>query len=427
MQTQSQWQSDIQKGIQEMVRHDVVVSACVKRLANWCLSNGINILEGNSLISSELQKTLSPYYISYLRSTIEVIHVCGFVPWYVCSKSGVNVPVVLPLGSFSWTVESVDSMQLAQRQGPLSTNYKLKLNSNTKNDPSDEFSQNKDKTAKRRKMEVYRYVVTMTQSDIQPQDIHILEYVPASPVSRHGLGVISPVIDLYSRYTLTQKCKEMLRQAAVYNNQRHVLLTEQLDLKEQTTNGIQLLDEFRRYAISGTHPTSSASVIQRLRARDSTPLKSVTEATHRWIHESFESEESVKTHILPPNVNAHELQNIITDDYSKNCVREFNESVHVYFDLPCAFASSNTHDKTANTEYMLNEEQYTNIRTLCDFLQNVAETAYNFIFKIDNCVVQLRAKPRLSLKSADDVKKLVECGVFTQVDLMKLRQMFLQG
>ena len=68
--------------------------------------------------------------------------------------------------------------------------------------------------------------------------------------------------------------------------------------------------------------------------------------THRWIHESFESEESVKTHILPPNVNAHELQNIITDDYSKNCVREFNESVHVYFDLPCAFASTNTHAVT---------------------------------------------------------------------------------
>lgn len=425
MQARSPWKSDIQKGIIEMVRHDVVVSACVKRLANWCLSNGIKFQEGNSQISGELENALSPHYISYLRAAIEIMHVCGFVPWYVCSKNGISVPVVLPLGSFTWAVEPVDSMQFDQRHGSSLSNYKL--NSSLNNDSSDEALQNRDRTTKRRKTAVYRYVVTMTHSDLREQDIHILEYVPPSPVSRHGLGVISPVIDLYSRYTLTQKCNEMLGQAASYNNQRHVILTEQLDLKEQTTSGIQLLDEFRRYAISGTHPTSSTSVIQRLRARDATPLQSVTEATHRWIRDSFETEESVKTHILPPNVNAQELQNITIDDHIKNCMREFNESVHVYFDLPCAFASSHTQDRTENTEYMLNEEQYTNIRTLCDFLQNVAETAYNFIFKTENCVVQLRAKPRLSLKCADDVKKLVECGVFTQRDLMKLRQMFLQG
>ena len=55
-----------------------------------------------------------------------------------------------------------------------------------------------------------------------------------------------------------------------------------------------------------------------------------------------------------------------------------------------------------------------------------AEQTYSAIFSAPRVQVRLRARPRLAMNSADDVKKLFECGVFTQRDVFQLRTMFLQ-
>ena len=43
-----------------------------------------------------------------------------------------------------------------------------------------------------------------------------------------------------------------------------------------------------------------------------------------------------------------------------------------------------------------------------------------------DCTFYLQARPRLSIDSADDVKKLVECGVFSAKDNIKIRDLFFQ-
>ena len=73
------------------------------------------------------------------------------------------------------------------------------------------------------------------------------------------------------------------------------------------------------------------------------------------------------------------------------------------------------------------DEQYTNIRCICDFLEKLGEDTYRIIYKTTHVKFSLRARPRLSISNADDIKKLTEAGILTQRDTFKLRRMFLEN
>ena len=48
-------------------------------------------------------------------------------------------------------------------------------------------------------------------------------------------------------------------------------------------------------------------------------------------------------------------------------------AVHVLFDLPYSVIVHSAQDRSKAAEHLLSEEQYTNVRALCDFLQTIAE------------------------------------------------------
>ena len=94
-----------QAAIIDMVTRSVPVQACIRRLANWCLCNGVEILEGDGRLVEAFGRIVKPAHTAFLRDALEVMFVCGFVPWVVSEKDGARFPVVLPLGSFAWNVE----------------------------------------------------------------------------------------------------------------------------------------------------------------------------------------------------------------------------------------------------------------------------------------------------------------------------------
>ena len=51
-----------QRAIVHMCRESVPIDTCLRRLANWCLSNGVDISEGGSKLKAEFRK---PMLVAY--------------------------------------------------------------------------------------------------------------------------------------------------------------------------------------------------------------------------------------------------------------------------------------------------------------------------------------------------------------------------
>ena len=97
-----------QVDIIDMARSNVAVSSCLRRLGNWCPSNGVDVEEGKQALSADFQQQVLPQYVRFFRQCLEAMYVCGFIPWYTSELDGTRFPVVLPLGSFTWTVEQTE-------------------------------------------------------------------------------------------------------------------------------------------------------------------------------------------------------------------------------------------------------------------------------------------------------------------------------
>ena len=91
-----------------MLQEDLACTACLRRLANWCLSNGLTIKEDGVSIKPELAVVLQRAYASFLRQALIVMYMCGFVPWFVVRENVILIPKVIPIGSFVWSVELDD-------------------------------------------------------------------------------------------------------------------------------------------------------------------------------------------------------------------------------------------------------------------------------------------------------------------------------
>jgi hypothetical protein len=162
----------------------------------------------------------------------------------------------------------------------------------------------------------------------------------------------------------------------------------------------------------------------RMRSSHGASLHSVNDAHIHWIKDVFQ--DVAQTHMLPPNVQAFECKKMEIDPLLGEVDVKFMHAVHVFFDLPYSVSVHSVRDSTKAAEHVLSEEQYTNVRALCDFLQELAGQAYSKLYKTTDVSVTIRARPRLSFNNTDDVKTLMECGALTARDMVQIRQQFMQ-
>lgn len=403
-----------QAAIIEMARTSIPVLTCIRRLTNWCLSNGVEITEGSGRLNEEFGRIVKPAYTTFLRDALEAMFVCGFVPWFVAEHDGARFAKVLPLGCFAWHVEVASQDAVGAHMDGGKDGGTAGGTAGGKDSTTHGASASK----RRRVSDVYRYRVTMLHGDIEDSRVRIIDWLPPRPSA-----TASPLHEIFEAYSELAATRAQLRDVATHNSRKHVYFTEQIAPGQLgSTGGLNLLDEFRRYTLTGK--PSMVPPHMRMWSNDGRRLESVNDAHLHWIRNEFE--DSTTTHVLPPNVEAHEMQPIPVDDYLVNRENGFQHMVHAFFNLPYSTARASVNDQSTQHEQLLSEEQYTNIRSLCNFLQATAEQTYSAIFSAPRVQVRLRARPRLTMNSADDVKKLFECGVFTQRDVFQLRTMFLQ-
>jgi len=160
---------------------------------------------------------------------------------------------------------------------------------------------------------------------------------------------------------------------ARHNSVKHINFTEEVNNNDMgASSGITLLDEFRRYTLTG-----KASEHSRLKSRVGDSISNINDANIHWVCEEFEQDCQTKTHVLPPNIEAHEMQSINLDDYTRIQDQVYDRQVHLFFNLPHAIANTSSRDRSKQEEHTLSEEQYTSIRRICNFLQTVAENTYS--------------------------------------------------
>lgn len=371
------------------------VQACFKRLMNAVLANEITFMEKGHRLQPSLMQPLAHHYRTFLRHAMQQCFVCGFVAFYVRRPNGIPIPFTLPLGSFTWSIDINSAHH------------------------------------KRRKLEngncVCRYQVNILHGPVTKSEVLIVNF--QDPVVYHDRAhaAKSPLHNLLVKYQRLENTFNMLLACNQWNAEKHVAVTETVDLKDQTTSGIQLLDEMRRYTLTGQHGHGPTGIM-RMRSRNNQTLNTVNDATMSWLQDQFSAEnggKEAKFHMLPPNMNVQELSTIEAGRELQILIDDFTSSVYSFFDVPrmSEIGGSNT---TSSGEQM-SRHQYLNVLATCQFMEHVAKIAYCVCFQVpvENVVVSLSPQTRLEVHSAADIKALVEAEILTPADKQQIKRLFL--
>ena len=381
----------------DMVRNDPSVSGGIRRLMNSCLARGLRIEEQGNVINANLMDKISAQYMSCLRSAIEMNMVCGFSAFYIRRVAGIPMPFVPELGTYTWSVTTMD----------------------------------KKHASKRRRLDhahILCYTINMLAGNVKADELFIVNWVHPIRKIRHE-RVSSPLAHVLKAYEHLQVTMSAKIARDTWNAHKHVVLTEILDLKDPTPSGIQLLDDLRRYQLTGAHKQSSASS-RMYTTVDQRPVKitTVVDAKLHWMQRQFDDrgDESVVTHMLPPNMQAMELNALADGETIAEIQEKFNGVVHTFFNGSTPITSGAKYVGAAAQDHVSRSQQVT-VMAMCAWLQTFAEHMYCSCFKVDSSTVQclLPARSRFEISSTDDVKTLVDAQVLTESDRQLIRKLYL--
>jgi len=373
-----------------MMTRDPDVSSCLSRICNTILLNDIELSEGGAKVTPKLTRIINREYKRFFKDAIVLTYLCGFVPYYLVSVNNVKMPRCLAVGSFSWRVR--ERPRAAARQGGM-----------------------------------MEYEIRMLAGTLKESDVLIHETV-APVVDRSVYELSSPISGVLDEYLAWKQCERQSSQCNEWNEVKHIAVVERIDVKDQTTSGIQLLDEQRRYNLTGQHNNVVHNNLLRLTGAGVT--HSVAEAFNHAVHSQFQDHSEVRVgskraavHILPPNTEVQELGSLPTSALAQEAKTSFQKAVYVFFGLPNINHIQDEQSKTRSTPSM-HREQYSNILHVQNTLERLGESVYarSFGLEADDVVFRLRAMPRFDITSVDDIKTLCDIQMLTPADMNHLRK-----
>lgn len=380
--------------LNNLMSNEPNMQACFKRLMNASLANDVQFSEQGKKLEPNLLRTLQMHYRTFLRHCMQQCFICGFVAFYIRRPYGIPLPYVMPLGSFTWSVE-VNGVH-----------------------------------SKRRKFEngnsVCRYRINVINGPVPESDIHVINWRDPVISSTAEMSNHSPIDHLLVKFKRLELCFNMLAETNRWNAEKHVAITETVDLKDQTTSGIQLLDEMRRYTLTGQHGHGPTGVM-RMRNRANQTLDTVNEATMHWLKDQFTSKDGGKEahfHCLPANMNIQELSTIEAGRELQILLQDFSSSVYAFFDVPrlTDIGGSNT----ISSGEQMSRHQYLNVLATCQFMEHVALAAYSSSFgvSLDSVRIILNPQTRLEVHCAADIKALADAEVLSATDKLNIKKLF---
>ena len=399
-----------------MLRNDAHVRGSLSRLQNSCVNVTMQWQEGGKDLVAPLDRHMRTHFDAFLRQAVEMCVYTGFVPFFVRRVGNVATPLCLPIGAFTWTTEFADDeRKKGGAQGPAQTPE------DNKPDRQLTFQRN---------MLMYR-VRPKGSCPVDAKSIYVFPFVAATAYSgRVGpFGLLhSPLSGLLRLYVMREQVRQQITEVTLWNASKHICLSENVDLKDQTTTGIQLLDELRRYKLTGAHAGVRDGV--RMRNRQNADISNVNEGQFQWIHAEFNQNATpgAQVHILPPNHEVTELAPVPHSEAMQYADDAFSRAMAAFFDVPVAAGQTESKGSgpTASQSEQMSKTQYEVVLNMTRFLSQLGEEVYALCFNTDRKGVQLSITPtpRVDLTGAGDVKDLLEAGVFREYDKAKLRKRY---
>jgi len=382
----------------ELVRMNPAVRSCIRRIASEVLPQSVEVLEQNKPLNEDLQRVIGPWIANFLANGIEMAFVCGFVVFVRRRHEGVSVPVLLPLGSFSWGIEMVT-----------------------------------EKTKKRKRDEgsLYRYSVRPHHPEVKAESLFVFNFY--EPALYGDVCLPSPLDQLCELRSVLNISEQMYIHVLQWNSVKHITTTERVPIpKDSTTEGISLLDDFRRYLVSGNHMGISKNLMTLNGSLTNLNLDPSKLSSH-IIRTEFGDKQagnrekvsaSTEVHVLPPNTDVSELGPLDLKLSILELQEAMNRQVSEFFHMPML---SDINNKDTSNAMQRNELKH--MRNMNNFCANLGRFAYACVFDIPEKHVELllQEPSGMHIQSTDDVKKLHESNTLLPSDRLKLRKRFMQN
>lgn len=376
------------KSLAELILKQPHTRACIDRLALACGLKDVKVTENGQRLKPEFDQTIALHMTTFLRQAVDLIYFCGFVPFVFRKVQGVKCPIALSLGSFAWSV------------GPIEKGKALEHAS------------------------LHQYQIKKISGTYDENEVLIMpRFLPDAT----GTHMSSPLDDLLSEFLTLQHYQLILKHTLSWNKNKHLVVSENVDLKDQTTSGIQLLDEFRRYSLTGSVNNVDTGVM-RLRTRQNKPLRTVADAMMHHVNQQFkgddEEESQASTHVMPPNVSVSELQPINLSFDIHQYYEDFISHVYAFFDVARLQDMTNARSNTGGDN--ISRSQQNQVESLNIFLTRLATYAYAKCYDVPATSVQvvLNIQSRISINSTDDIKKLHEAELLDPGHRKRIRTLF---
>lgn len=381
------------------------VRACISKMKYNCLQGDVTFKEEGKQLKTEFQTKIKNHYWQFLINAIPVIFGTGFVAFVVKRVGDVDVPICLPMGTYTWCVETCNVEN---------KNFKMKnLNS------------------------MLRYAITPLNNIADASKICVVPFV--DPVLTK-LPNFSPMYAVLQEYKYMLNLMETVHTTNKWNASKHLVITEQVDLKDQTTSGIQLLDEQRRYQLTGQHNNISHNSLLQLQNKNTGKrIASVRDAIFTHVRSEFDGGGEGKyemfdenapgskracTHIMPPNLQVQELSSLplmnITEIDAK-----FANAVYSFFSVSGGMATQiGSKTSSSASSESLSQEELQTYQFLSKFLCYLCEMAYATCQKIDSSMVKasMRTMTKMDASSSSDIKAYADAEILSGGDKQGIRR-----
>lgn len=346
------------------------VKFCCRQICNACLANPMNIYESGKKLNPQLLQKLRYHFVKFASDAIAMHYMCGFVVYYVEKRNGIRLPHTLPLGSFTWSVERAAGQN---RTWPFAIRVKG------------------------------------IDCSFDERNVHV--FSPDVPSRNVMYSPMESIVLLLSNYkTVHDSFTYSIKNSEKVN----VLVSEKIDVKDQTLNGIQMLDDARLYMMKGTTPLQQYELGVRLSgARTDT----VNLEREHVMKQTNENQAKVELTSIPPNSQVTALTSSTTStDVLQELYRQYVHACYAYFGIPTSQRTSNSHSADADSS-----NETIKVTFISQMVQELLQEAYAHCFKIEAEQVRVTlSSPIMEVRHIQDIKTLWECGIFSETELKKL-------
>ena len=352
----------------ELLTSEPFVQECLQLIENMCLSRELSFTINGRPPTPEFGAFVNRHYYQFLKNAIRQAQGLGFVAWCVRKlPSGNKVPEVLPMGSFTWTVEPDDT-------GRQTLRYKV-------------------------------------QMIVKPVPITITEWMqPTFRVNENSIlhaTVQSPLSHLIEEYKILRETLVRYHQADDWNTTPRVIISSE---PKQFDHEISQREVFE--------------TLDFLKGAMETKKQQTMSAVEQAFHDNPASRREV-VYELPPHHHVEptpQLKPVVDIDY---VTQKFRRSVCGLLGIPMEMVASDRSGQRESRGGRATSRMFqSKMARMCMFLSELLQEVHLRIYK-EEAVYHLMALPRLEVQGIEDLKILHEIGVLQPDHAIRLSEILL--